>query len=245
MNGLLQDAGGMNLSGSFGLGQIIPGTEMLNRSFNDVGDLVGKGVVEVSGPAGGVAEDLIKVLALTPKVLSGRATVPEVMKELPGATGAMGRALDAYHKQSLRPTYGVTTKGGERLVQDLETGEYRDLSDYELAMMALGATPAVLATNRERKFSQTGEIIYWRTRRAGLLETYRKAVAEKDLDKRKASQSAIDDYNEQVPNFKMKITVKDRLQTVRDMKKRNRKLERGQSTEKRYNSLVKDVDEAF
>ena len=245
MHGLLHDAGGMNLSGSFGLGQIIPGTEMLNRSFNDVGDLVGKGVAEVSGPAGGVAEDLIKVLALTPKVLSGRATVPEVMKELPGATGAMGRALDAYHKQSLRPTYGVTTKGGERLVQDLETGEYRDLSDYELAMMALGANPAVLATNRERKFSQTGEIIYWRTRRAGLLETYRKAVAEKDLEKRKASQAAIDEYNDQVPNFKMKITVKDRLQTVRDMKKRNRKLERGQSTEKRYNSLVKDVDEAF
>ena len=245
MHGLLHDAGGVNLSGSFGLGQIIPGTEMLNRSFNDVGDLVGKGVAEVSGPAGGVAEDLIKVLALTPKVLNGRATVPEVMKELPGATGAMGRALDAYHKQSLRPTYGVTTKGGERLVQDLETGEYRDLSDYELAMMALGANPAVLATNRERKFAQTGEIIYWRTRRAGLLETYRKAVAEKDLDKRKASQSAIDDYNEQVPNFKMKITVKDRLQTVRDMKKRNRKLERGQSIEKRYNSLVKDVDEAF
>ncbi len=245
MHGLLHDAGGMNLSGSFGLGQIIPGTEMLNRSFDDVGDLAGKGVAEVSGPAGGVAEDLIKVLALTPKVLSGQATVPEVMKELPGATGAMGRALDAYHKQSLRPTYGVTTKGGERLVQDLETGEYRDLSDYELAMMALGANPAVLATNRERKFSQTGEIIYWRTRRAGLLETYRKAVAEKDLDKRKASQSAIDEYNDQVPNFKMKITVKDRLQTVRDMKKRNRKLERGQSTEKRYNSLVKDVDEAF
>lgn len=245
MHGLLHNAGGLNLSGSFGLGQIVPGTEMLNRDFEDAGSLIGKGVMEVSGPAGGIVEDIIKVGALVPKVMSGRATVPEMMKELPGATGAVGRALDAHLKQTLRPTYGVTTKSGARLTQDLETGEFRDLSDYELAAMALGGNPAVLAENRERNFSKTGEIIYWRTRRAGLLETYRKSVAEKDLEKRKASQAAIDEYNEQVPNFKMKITVRDRFNTVKDMKKRNRKLERGQSTEKRYNAVVKEVDEAF
>lgn len=245
MHGLLHNAGGLNLSGSFGLGQIVPGTEMLNRDFEDVGSLLGKGVMEVSGPAGGIVEDIIKVGALVPKVMSGRATVPEMMKELPGATGAVGRALDAHLKQTLRPTYGVTTKSGARLTKDLETGEFRDLSDYELAAMALGGNPAVLAENRERDFSKTGEIIYWRTRRAGLLETYRKSVAEKDLEKRKASQAAIDEYNDQVPNFKMKITVRDRLNTVKDMKQRNRKLERGQSTEKRYNAVVKEVDEAF
>jgi len=245
MNGLLHNAGGLDLSGSFGLGQIIPGTEMLNRNYDDVGELLGKGAVEVSGPAGGVLEDLIKVTMLAPKVVGGRATVPEMLKELPGATGAMGRALDAYHKQTLRPTYGVTGKGGERIVKDLETGNFRDLSDYELAMMALGGNPAVLAVNRERKFSETGEIIYWRSRRAGLLESYRKAVWEKDLDKRKASQSAIDEYNEQVPDFKMKISVKDRMESVRNMRKRNRKLDRGDSTEKRYRSVIKDVGESF
>ena len=245
MDGLLHNAGGMNLSGSFGLGNILPGTEMLNRETENVAELIGKGALEMSGPAGGVLEDMIKVGGMIPKAVSGRANVPEVMKELPGAVGAIGRALDAHYKQSLRPTYGVTSKSGERMTQDLESGEFRDLSDYELAMMALGARPAMLAQNQERQFSKTGEIIYWRTRRSGLLETYRKAVAEKDLDKRKAAQAAIDDYNEQVPNFKMKITVKDRLKSVRDMRKRNRKLEQGGATEKRYQSLVRGVDEAF
>jgi hypothetical protein len=112
-------------------------------------------------------------------------------------------------------------------------------------MMALGANPAVLATNRERQFSKTGEVIYWRTRRAGLMENYRNAVAQKDKDKRDAATAAIADYNEQVPNFKMKISVKDRLDSVREMRKRNRKLERGDATEKRYRSVIRDVEEAF
>ena len=111
--------------------------------------------------------------------------------------------------------------------------------------MALGANPEVLATNRERQFSKTGEVIYWRMRRAGLMENYRNAVMQKDKDKRDAAQAAINDYNEQVPNFKMKITVKDRLTSVRDMRKRNMKLERGDASEKRYRSVVRDVDEAF
>jgi hypothetical protein len=245
MDGLLHDAGGLNLSGSFGLGNIVPGTELLNRQVDNPADLIGMGLLDVAGPAGGVAEDIVKVVSGVPRLMAGHTTAPELAKELPGAIGAVGRALDAHHKQSLRPTYGATTKGGERLVKDTETGEYRDLSDYELAMMALGANPAVLATNRERQFSKTGEIIYWRMRRSSLMENYRNAVMQKDKDKRDAAQAAINDYNEQVPNFKMKITVKDRLTSVRDMRKRNMKLERGDASEKRYRSVVRDVDEAF
>lgn len=245
MHGLMHNVGGVNLSGSFGLGNMLPGTELANQNWDNFSEMLGKAGTEMAGPAGGVTQDMLNVIAMTPKALSGRATVPEVIKELPGAIGAVGKAADAYLKQSLRPTYGVTTKAGERLVKDLETGEYRDLTAYELGMMALGASPTVLSQNREQQWAETGEIIYWSTRRASLIESYKHAVFQKDLEKRKAAEEAIAEFNADIPNFKLRISGKNRREAVNNMRDAARKAERGQSSDKRYRPVLKDVDSAF
>jgi hypothetical protein len=245
MGGLLHDIGGMNLSSRFGLGDILPGTELLNRQADKPLDLLGEGVLDVSGPAGGALEGLVNVGLSVPAMIAGHKTVAETAKEVPGVLGSIGKAVDAHQKQSLRPTYGVTTKGGERMTRDLETGEFRDLTDAELVKMALGGRSSMVAQNQERKHSQNGEVIYWQTRRAKLLDLYKTAVWQKDKEKRDAATAAIAEYNAQVPAFNMQITVKNRLDSVRAMRKKNMKLDRGEANERRYRGIIRDVDEAF
>jgi hypothetical protein len=240
MHGLLHNMTGFDLSGSFGLGRLLPGVDLLNREFKKPEEALGKSVMTFAGPAGGFYGDVVAAL----RELS-KGEFMAAGKELPGATGAVFKAMDAYIKQESQPTYGVTTKSGARLTYDTRMGEFRDLTTKELVGMALGANPTLLSQNREKGFTQMGEIIYWQLRRGDLMDKYWKAVRQEDADARAAIREDVLKFNEEIPDHGLRITGKDLASSVKTRKKANASVENRGTSQKRYRGIADEVGNSF
>lgn len=229
LHGALHDVGGFDVSGSFGLGRLIPGTNMLGKHWKTKEEAMGGLVAGASGPAGSFFLALIQsTMELT------QGNVAEAGKALPGAAGAISKALDAKVKQDNRPTYGVTTKSGMRLTMDQETGEFRDLTTSELVGMAMGFTPSMTKMNREVNYRITSEGLYWQIRKSDLLDKYREAVVSQDAEGRKSVDEEILKYNGDVPSPKLRITGKTRADSLRTWKK-------GAALMEKYGTRVKGM----
>lgn len=229
LHGALHDVGGFDVSGSFGLGRLIPGTNMLGKHWKTKEEAMGGLVAGASGPAGSFFLALIQsTMELT------QGNVAEAGKALPGAAGAISKALDAKVKQDNRPTYGVTTKSGMRLTMDQETGEFRDLTTSELVGMAMGFTPSMTKMNREVNYRITSEGLYWQIRKSDLLDKYREAVVSQDAEGRKSVDEEILKYNGDVPSPKLRITGKTRADSLRTWKK-------GTALMEKYGTRVKGM----
>jgi hypothetical protein len=235
MHGLLHNAAGFDLSGSFGMGRMLPGVELLNSNFKSTNELIGKGVTTFAGPAGGFWSDMVKALGRF-----GQGDIVEGMKELPGVLGSIGKVTDAMIRQNLAPGEGrgMMTQGGVRLTKDLTTGEYRDLTGKELFGMMMGATPTVISQNRENQYAISGEVLYWQGRRQDLLDKYWRAVRDGDAEERADVREVIDAYNETVPDRGLRVTGKDITLMTRARKKGVREMERYGTAAKRYRSLA-------
>jgi hypothetical protein len=250
MNGLAHNAFGFDLSGSMGLGSLLPGTDALGKNSRTFEEAVGAGVMKGTGAAGGFVADVLKVAGMTYGMAGGESTVrgSEMMKEMPGVIGAVGKTLDAVGKQNLRETYGVTTKSGERMVQDLETGEFRNLTEWEIVGTLLGANPTVLAQNRALNHMENGEKIYWMTRRGKLLDDYFKvAWILKDAEGVEDMNRAIGKYNEAAVRVdpRLKITGKVTAASVKARRAKLRKEEQLGTSQKMMRGVVKDVQKGF
>ena len=233
MQGLMHNAGGFNLSGSFGLGRMLPGTDLLNRNWSKPEEIIGNLGVKFSGPAGGFYMDMVKALGQF-----GRGNLREGMKELPGAVGAVAKAADAYILQEDNPTYGVMTKTGVRLTWDAKKEEFRDLTTGELVGMALGAQPTLVSQNRDEFYTTQGEVIYWQTRRGDLLDRYWQAHKTGDEELREDVLAEIDRYNEGVPDTKLRVTGKDRALSIKTRRRANRLAETQGTSQKRYRGVA-------
>lgn len=240
MHGFLHDFGGFNVSASFGLGRVIPGTDLLNRNFRNAEEFMGHQVKAMSGPAGSFYEAIISAL-----ILGANGEWAEAGKALPGAIGAVTKSMDAWLDQNNRPTYGVTTKDGKRLTVDLETGEPRDLTTKELVGMALGANPTMLAVNRELHFRVSSEVMYWNIRRSDLMDKYRKAVITGDEEGRDEVREAVAKFNSQVPHRTIRLTQKDLNDNLRTWRRAVQAKERHQVTGKMYRRLGDELEPAY
>lgn len=242
MHGLLHDAGGFDLSGSFGLGRLIPGTDLLNRQTRNVEEFIGRGVLGFSGPAGGFYADMTKALS---GFIQGNWL--EGFKEFPGAGGAVAKTVDAILLQSTNPGQGVgvTTRTGERLTFDPVLGDFRDLTTAELAGMALGATTNLVSQNREERYAKVSEMIYWQTRRADLMDKYWKSVRTGDDELRDDTREVISLYNENLPDNSLRITGKDLAVSVRTRRKLLQEAEINGVSQKKYQGLARGIGEGF
>lgn len=216
LHGALHDVGGFDVSGSFGLGRLVPGTAFIGKNFKSKEEMAGAMAATVSGPAGSF------LLAMTQAGMElGKGKLGGAGKAMPGAIGAVSKAIDAHVAQTNRPTFGVTTKSGQRLTLDPETGEFRDLTTTELVGMAMGFTPTMTKQNREVNYRITSEVLYWQIRRADLLDKYQKARLTGDLEGLRSVQEETQKFNGEVPSPKMRITGKVQATSLRAMRKGN------------------------
>lgn len=229
MHGWTHDVWGFDISGSIGLGRMLPFASGLARTYRSPEEALGYGVLSMAGPTGGFLSDVAKVIGMGWQAAhDAPVTGGEMLKELPGAWGGLGRAVDAYYKQEVFEGHGVTTKAGESLTIDPVTGEPRNLTEKELVGMLLNFNPTITSVNRERNFAENQEVIYWNTRRGTLLENYKKAKIqlqdEKVIDEVLAR---IEDFNDQVPDPALRITGKTRAKAVQEARIRARMEEQG------------------
>lgn len=247
MHGMLGGFAGMDLSGSFSLGRILPGVDMLNRDYKNFAEWAGSFATKSAGAFGGFTEDLVKFAAASWEVAKGTGRVGEAFKELPGAMGAIGKAVDAYILQSMKPTYGVLDKAGARLVEDPPgSRNFRDLTTWELVGMATGANPEVLARKREMDFMEVSEQIYWRTRQQTLLDARWKAVRTGDTEMLHTVDSRIDQFNRGLPKGYegIRISGKTKADSLKTHRKtvQNRESDR---TARKFRGVQSDVGAGF
>jgi len=240
LHGVSHDVGGFDLSGSLGLGRLLPGTALLGRNYRNANEMVGATTMGLAGPAGSFLGATVKA------VQAGLDGEPlEAAKAFPGAVGAVAKAVDAHIAQTNRPTYGVTTKSGVRMTLDPKTGEYRDLTTSELVGQAMGFPPTLVKDNREEQFRVTTEILYWQIRRSDLLDKYRQAVTSHDEGAREAVNEDIQQFNNDAPSLKLRITGKVKAESLRAWKKGVQVEERMGARAKMYRGVVEGVKEAY
>lgn len=240
LHGILHDAGGFDFSGKFGLGRVIPGVDLLNREFLDPMAGVGQASLASAGPAGGLVTDAIRMLG---HFSQGRPM--EGFKQFPGFIGAISKATDAYLAQQANPTHGVTLSTGERLTWDAKRGEFRDLTGGELVGMALGGNPTILSQNRDIHFTLKGEEMYWKVRRADLMDQWARSRRIHDREMEEVYLEKIRVYNESVPFRQMAITGKDRMTSLKARQGAMRKAELFGTVSKDTRPLARDVRASF
>lgn len=224
------------------MGRMLPGVDMLNRTYNSVDEALGKGVTTFAGPAGGFYSDLSKAL-----LAFGGGKWNEGFKEFPGAMGSVAKATDALVKQGLKPEEGrgATLKDGTRMTRDPVTGEFRDLTLKEIAGMALGATPTMVSQNRERAFAEQGEYLYWLSRRQELKKNYLEATLEGDEKGRESAREAIDRFNDNLPSNTLRINGKELADGLRARRKGVQQKELHGTGAKRFRGVVGDISENY
>jgi hypothetical protein len=241
MHGLLHNMGGFDLSGSFGLGRVLPGTDLLTKEKPMTAlETVGSLVTVSAGPAGSFYKSVIEAVGY---LQDGK--VVEAGKSMPGAIGSVSKAVDAKLRQDLAPTYGVTSKDGRRMTWDEEKGEFRDITTKELAGMALGFNPTLLAENREKNFAVMSEVFYWQTRRSDVMDRYWQAVRSGDQELRLEVLAMKDKFNAQAPDHKLRITGKDLAESVRAHRKQVRAGETYGTAMKKYRGVAQDVKGSY
>lgn len=240
LHGALHDIGGFDLSGKFGLGRILPGTDLLNRNFQDPFTGLGQASLQMAGPAGGIAADGLRMLGKF-----GQGDIRGGFKEFPGVSGSVSKAYDAYVNQENTPTYGVTTPTGERMTWDDKRKEFRDLTTKELFGMAIGFQPKIISDNRQLHYMAKGEEIYWNTRRGDLLDKYYRARRTGDTELLENVQKDIDKMNGEVPHGSLRITGRDKVQSWKGRRDRSRKVELQGLIGRRGRALGADVRDIY
>jgi hypothetical protein len=246
MHGLLHNVGGFSTSGSFGLGRMLPGTDLLvkEREMNAL-ETIGSLVTASSGPAGNFYKSVLDAIGTVGgDPLSGRAWV-EGAKKMPGAIGNVSKAVDMELRQRLKPTYGVTSKDGRRMTWDEGQGKFRDITTAEILGQALGFAPTILVENRARNFAVQSEVYYWQGRRSDLMDRYWQAVRSGDEKLRTEVVKAQDEFSKNVPDRKLRITQKDRNESIRTHKKQVAAGEKFGTTQKKYRGVAEGVAESY
>jgi hypothetical protein len=240
MHGLMFRAGSFDLSGSFGLGRMLPGTDLLNRDWKKPEDLLGGSLLKFSGPAGGFYSATAKAL-----LSFGQGEWAEGFKQMPGEIGALAKAYDAQLAQERKPTFGVTLKDGTRMTFDKETGKFRDLTTGELLGMALGAQTTLVSENRDEHYALLGEKIYWQTRRGDLVDKYWKAVNKGDEGQRLEVLEGVQKFNANLPDNRLRVTGKDLADAIKSRRKLARETETFGAAGKQARGLAQGIREDF
>jgi hypothetical protein len=246
MHGLLHDVAGFSVSGSFGLGRMLPGTDLLvkEREMTTL-ETIGSLVTASSGPAGNFYKSVLDAIGTVGSdPLSGRAWV-EGGKKMPGAIGNVSKAVDMELRQRLKPTYGVTSKDGRRMTWDEAQGKFRDITTAEILGQALGFAPTILVENREKNFAVQSEVYYWQGRRSDLMDRYWQAVRSGDEKLRTEVVKAQDEFSKNVPDRKLRITPKDRNESIRSHKKQVAAGEKYGTTQKKYRGVAQEVGDTY
>jgi len=242
-HGLMHDFFGMDLSGSLGLGRLFPGTDMMNKRSESAPEFFGNlglTLLGVFGNAGKSAWEVGYTYVKTENAV-------EAATKLPGAGGFVAKAMDAYLRQSLRPDQGrgVVARGDARMTLDKETGQYRDLTTWELWAMAAGANPTIRSEGMQRHYQSSAERLYWEGRKTDLTERHNRAKMAGDLDALRAVQADITAYNKFIPSHKLRLTGSDLAKSFNAHREAAKKTERFGTTSKKMRDVVGDVREEY
>jgi len=231
-HGLGYNLGGFDVSRSIGFGRFIPGTDVLAHPRGDPEEQVGDLVLDMMGPAGGF-------LKFGLGALTGPKSTAEAFERLPGG---LGNIYNAYRWDQ----QGVRAADGSLVTIDKKTGKLRDLTAVEIVGKAFGLNPTVVSENRQIRFEQYDQQMYWQSRRKALLDDIWRAKWQKDREAEADARKAVSDFNASIPakDRVLKITGADIAKSIQTHQQRKRMEEQGKAPERRFRPLYKDIRES-
>lgn len=224
-----------DLSGSLGLGNIVPGTDILARSGagqTNPYEAVGRTAEVVGGPMASVLINMWKGLASDQldEWKQAELLMPKYMQNLSQAARWATRGEEAGYK------------GEEILSFDPnDPGHLAEILGKGLG----GMQPRRLNEAREKKWAQQQAESFYIARRTYLMRQYWEAFEAKDREAEKDVWQAIVDYNKEIPFGEMGISGKDLERSIQNRVLGQVKAEGKLPDSKRFIRLYDDVAESF
>lgn len=222
--GLGGDVFGADVSGSLGIGRIIPGTDLMLNEPRNAAELMGRAVEDFGGVAGSLSNWAVQTSL---DVWNGNDLTRNITK-FPGIVGGVANAVE-WDKNGVRGTKG-------ELIYEPTTGES--------VAKAFNFTPSGLSDIREQNWAVAQAVKYWETRRSNLQKHYNQAMDADDREAVADSISAIEEFNDEVLDAKLKLLPYQRNASYRRHRSEVLDLETGR-TERRVRNLTAEVEDSF
>lgn len=231
MHGLLSNVAGVDVSNSFGLGRLVPGTEPISRAGESgFFPFVGEELVAMTGVFGNFAKSIFDMVSAD--------SLDEAVKKAPGFIGAIGKAVSDYEN-------GIMTAKGVRLNRDAETGEFVKQSPGTAALEVLGFQIAEVAKARRQNQMSFEIAKYYAYHQQMILANRNKAYFYKDAESLRSAEKDIEIFNARIPDeFKdLRITGKTKIQSFKRYKAAIKKAESGDAPTKKQQGVYDAVRE--
>jgi hypothetical protein len=217
---------GWNVSSSVGQGRIIPGTDAI-FGIGKFEDRFLSASGEIGGPIGSLGLSVLKAVAD-----DNPNTLLRFQSALPAAFRNLAKA------------YNIVDSGGE--IQDRHgRALVQDATAAETLGQGLGFQPSRLAERQELMRMQHDAAEFYAERRANLLEMYYNAKTRGDADILYEVKTRIDDYNQNVPDKKLRINPDDISRSLKMRSKLEADIEANRSPQKRYAALYSLLNETY
>lgn len=178
----------LDVSARMSVGNLIPGTGMLLKSKTDKSNEV----LEVAGPAGGMARDALKAIQ------TGDATVV-----LPLALRNIWKGLDMYQTGQYRD-------GAGRKVIDVDAAD--------AAIKAVGFQPAEVAQASRTMSQNMQQVNLAKNVESEIAAQWAQGLADGDPEKVKAARERLADWNVKNPQSRIGITMPQIIRRVREIR---------------------------
>lgn len=232
MHGLLHSVptpfGDVDVSRSFGLGRLVPGTEPLGTADQmPWWEFLGKSATAASGVTGNLTQSLYEFVMASDK--------EEASRHLPGIIGKISSAMQDYEN-------GIMTRNGVRLVKD-ENGDFVEQSLGQAFSTVLGFQNSQASAAREELHMQKMIAQYYATRQSELLRIRNKAIVYQDGEAQTAAEEAIARYNDTLPAefSKIRITQKVKTDSLRTYRRGLKKAEAGRAPARKQSQIYESV----
>jgi hypothetical protein len=200
-----------DLSGSLGMGDIIPMTEVPKWTLQgkDGNSILAQGAVDAAGAASQIPYALLQAI-LTDKADAWK----EMESVLPVAAKSVSKAVR------------LGARGGEFTGQGKPVALFDVNDPVDLATLvgqALGFAPTKLTLGWEREMAVREVVGYWKARETNLRGNFYRALYEGDDEKKGEVEKMIKEFNGQVPFPEMQLSGKELAQGyVRWVKEREK-----------------------
>ena len=221
----------VDITSSLSMGRVVPGLEDMLSTTSDPEKKFARTIVEMGGPVVGLLWNFYRY-----------ATVEE-----PDEWKAMERTLPIALKNVSKATRlhfaeRETNRSGATITQ-FEPGSPEHQA--ELMFQALGFAPTRANQKYEMMAAQQEARNYWLVNRSRLLEHYSYAVIVRDREGIADAKKAIRDYNKTTPTNKLHITGGTMAQSVKAKRSKVRKMEEDRATQKMFQPVYQNVQQAF
>jgi len=220
-----------DVSGSLGLGNIIPGTELLSRAGSGQTPSVGDVAVSAAGASGNIVQDFYNGL----------------MSNSPDGWKRAEKLVPLMALRNISKSARFAERGGEFTAagEKIATFDAFDPRDrMELIGQALGFTPTKLSKGWEAYMAEKEMVNYYKAASSELQRQFNWALLQEDREALADVRKAITEYNGNVPYPEMRMRPEDIKSSARSYLRQQATAKAGIDNPK-YRRLQKSIEEAY